>query len=317
VDLDALGISAGRAHPRQPALELLAMSYRARTVWMFVMLASCDRDRPAEPTAMPAPVEAAFELTPLEHKLMRIDLALARIDPSFHSLRIQWPDEAVDRWQWPTWVTQKRQVEILDELLSAAGTRPAVPALDLAVSDYARQMTTDGQALEQLVIRWGSVVEAHPATNRPNRAEVVPILTRFSAASHRVHGALRVARPVDRFVPGSKLALYRVCTDALATMADMPPRSQDPPADVAAVASRRARACIRAAIDYLDLRARAAPPTGEDNLYVADLATKIGMYMLKDADRLTRRLTDYSSSHNISQVATFFAEEFKTVVTPR
>ena len=74
-------------------------------------------------------------------------------------------------------------------------------------------------------------------------------------------------------------------------------------------ATRRARACIRAAIDYLDRRALAATP--EDDLYVADLATKIGMYLVKDSDRLARGRDDYSSSHNISQVAAYFAEQFR------
>lgn len=282
---------------------------------MLVLLASCNSrsDRAPASQAVATTPPAAFVLNPLERKLMRIDLALARIDPSFHSLRIEWPGEAVDKWQWPAWVTQKTEVEILDELLSAAGTQPSVPVLDLAVSDYARQLTTDAQALEQLVSRWGTVVEAHPSDSRPTGAEVVPILTRFTAASQRVHTALRDARPSDRFERGSRLALYRVCTDALATMAYLPPQTaaaSDPSmAGTIEDVSRRSRACIRAAIDYLDRRAL-APPTKEDGLYVADLATKIGMYLLKDSDRLAERRDNYSSSHNISQVAAYFAQQF-------
>jgi hypothetical protein len=295
---------------------------------MIVMLAACSsRGDPApEAKAGPTAPSAAFALTPLEQKLMRIDLALARFDPSFHALRIEWPGEAVDQWRWPTWVTQKDQVEILDGLLSAAGTAPSVPALDLAVSDYARQMTTDVQALEQLVARWETVIEDHPSANRPTTAEVVPILTRFAAASQRVYAALRAARPLDRFVPGSKLAIYRRCTEALATLADLPPQTQEPapsdsePANTASIkaavdeVSRRARACIRASLDYLDQRALTGATSRNNGLYVADLATKIGMYLLIDSEHLAQSRENYSSSRNISQVAAYFAEQFPAFV---
>jgi len=293
---------------------------------IVAMLAACRsaEDRPVE--AMPAPTTPAppLELTSLERKLMRIELALARIDPSFHSLRIEWPGEAVDRWRWPSWITQAGQAETLDELLSAAGTSPPVPGLDAAVADYARQMTTDVQALEQLVTRWASVVEDHPSANRPTNEEVVPILTRFAAASRRVHGALRLARPGNRFVTGTKLALYRICTDALSTLAYLPPQTSVPdrsdPWEATSPSmelplgdvSRRARACIRAAIDYLDQRALVAP-TREDSLYVASLATDIGLYLLKDSDRLAQGRAHYSSASNISQVAAYFAEQFDPV----
>lgn len=289
--------------------------------WVIIaVMAACSSRKDPAPEAKvvahaPAPAPT-FELTPLERKLMRIDLALARIDPSFHSLRIEWPGEAVDQWQWPDWVTQKSEVEILDELLSAADTAPARPELDRAVGDYARQMTTDVQLLEQLVLRFGSVVEAHPSANRPTNDDVMPILNRFAAASQRVHAALRAVRPADRFVHGSRFALYRVCTHALATMADLPPQTSVPDQvvgsyrTVADEVSRRSRACLRAAIDYVDRRA-ASVATREDSLYVADLATSIGLRLLNDSDELAEGRENYSSSHNISQVAAYFAQQFR------
>ncbi|MFN0250243.1 MAG: hypothetical protein ACKV2T_25390 [Kofleriaceae bacterium] len=245
-----------------------------------------------------------------DDKLYALELAFALIDPAIQGLRIDWPNEHDPNFSWPSWAAAAVIPDRLAALTALADRVPALPQVDDALREYARQLAADLPEIVAGVNVWAPL-EASGDGSRPLGpllGEMAPVFERLGRASQAVWQAFG-ARMRAVGTRGSQYELVQACLPVLDALSYLPTArkqvEQSGPAAPSVFVTipeeelvARGRACMVAAMDYLD---RPLP-----DLYLSGVALDLGHTLLKEAREIRKR-AENSYAPSIGQLATYVA----------